>query len=306
MSTQFLRLLDNRRGVQFSNYISNLEHDARIAWYPSAGTDFRALFYLNDAFLTMCPTIVGEDPAEPDIFFYSDYDLMSSTFEQILFHGGNPVIHDDGRAKVTLSDIEDLGRLNFEPSPAFQWTERNSHFFNRVFFFHATIESAEFGSITKPVLYAFCCNEQLCAELLLPLRAKVSHVIHVRYGHGFGGANCSGHWIQHALSPLQCEVYIHDGLSYHDQIEANIISYYGDVIPQEQISAFTTIREIDGRGWSDSSTIYWQTIRNIPNVLPMFKHSGIRSMLRRELILRQNSKTVNSYLWCDENGTENV
>jgi len=306
MSTQFLRLLDNQRGRQFTKYVEQLDHDARIAWYPSAGTDFRALFYLNDAFLSTSPTIEGKDPAEPDIYLYSDWNLMSNRFEEILFHGGNPVIHDDGRSKVTLSDIEDLGQLKFDPYPAYQLTEKNALYYNRVFFFYATIESATFGTITKPVLYAFCCNEQLCSELLLPLKARVSHVIHVRYGHGFGGANCSGHWIQHTLAPLQCEVYIHDGLAYHDRVEAGIINYYGDVIPQEQISTLTTIREIDGRGWSDCRTIVWQKVSVTPDVFPTYSVGRIKHIRRRTLLLQRVTKSVHSYLWCDENGTENL
>ena len=189
MSSQLLQLLDNRRSVQFTEFVSSLEHEARIAWYPSAGTDFRALFYLNDVFLSANPTIEGEDPKEPDIFLYTDYAMTNDRFNHILFHGGETVIHDDGRSTVTLSDIEDLGRIEFDFYSDYQLTEQNRHFYNRVFFFNATIESADFGSITKPVLYIFCCNEQLCSELLLPMKAKVSHVIHIRYGHGFGGAN---------------------------------------------------------------------------------------------------------------------
>ena len=163
MSSQLLQLLDNRRSVQFTEFVSSLEHEARIAWYPSAGTDFRALFYLNDVFLSANPTIEGEDPKEPDIFLYTDYAMTNDRFNHILFHGGETVIHDDGRSTVTLSDIADFGRIDFDSYPDYQLTEKNAHFFNRVFFFNVTIESSEFGSITKPVLYAFCCNEQICS-----------------------------------------------------------------------------------------------------------------------------------------------
>ncbi len=298
MSSQLLQLLDNRRSVQFTKFVSSLEHEARIAWYPSAGTDFRALFYLNDVFLSANPTIEGEDPKEPDIFLYTDYAMTNDRFNHILFHGGETVIHDDGRSTVTLSDIADFGRIDFDSYPDYQLTEKNAHFFNRVFFFNVTIESSEFGSITKPVLYAFCCNEQICSELMIPMRAKVSHIIHVRYGHGFGGGNSSGHWIQHVLTSLSCEIYIHDGLSHYYDNEYRIISYYGVVIPQEPISIVKTIREIDGRGWSESTRILWQQVRRNPELFPRYKPDGAMRFHRLEHMFRRmnNSNLYNIYV----------
>jgi hypothetical protein len=288
MSTQFLRLLDSQRGVNYSAFLSSLENDARIAWYPSGGTDFRALFYLDNAFLMTSPTIEVEDPKEPDIFLYTDYALIDNTFEKILFHGGSLVIHDDGRAKVTLSNIEDLGRIDFESYPDYRLTEENKHFFNRVFFFNATIESADFGSITKPILYAFCCNEQICSELLLPVNAKISHIVHVRYGHGFGGGNSSGHWIQHVLNSLQCEMYIHDGLSHYYENEHKIISYYSERIPQDPLSILTTIREIDGRGWSNSTRIIWQSVKRNPEISERYLPERHMRFRRLDYLVRGN------------------
>jgi hypothetical protein len=272
MSLQFLRHLDNCDGNHFSTFVSSLKHEPRIAWYPSAGTDFRALFYVNDAFQSKYPPINAIDPKEPDLFLYTDYGSYSETFEQILFHGANPIVHDDGRSKVTLSNIEQLNPLQFLRYADYRLNDENKKYFNRVFFFNATIESDEFGSITKPVLYAFSCNEQICSELLIPKKAKISHVIHVRYGHGFGGGNSSGHWLQHVLSELHCEVYIHDALSHYYDNEYRIIPHYGHVIPQEPISTLLTIREIDGRGWSHTNKITWQRVYVDPQAKPRFAH----------------------------------
>ena len=259
MSTRFLYALEKRGNKHFSAFIANLSHDARIAWYPSAGTDFRPLFFLDEAYYAQHPPDGGIDPQQPDIFLYTDYNLMSKPFEEALFHQGDPVIHDDGRTRVTIMNIEQLGRCDFAPYSVHQEHEGNSHYFNRLFFFHVKIES-RLGTFIKPVLYAFCNNEQLCSELLIPIRATVSHVIHVRYGHGFGGANCSGLWIQHVLPLLNCEVYIHDNLAHESASEHVVLRHYGNVIPQNQIATFTTIRTIDGKCWSDSSNIIWQLV----------------------------------------------
>ena len=271
MSSQLLQLLDNRRCPRYSELISRLGPQPRIAWYPSAGTDFRPLYFLSEVYMSNNPPNHGEDSKEPDIYLFTDYHIYNELFERILFKGEQPIIRDDGRSKVILSHIEYLGRINFTSYPDYTLTEENAHFFNRVFFFYVTIESAQFGTIIKPVIYAFSCNEQFCSELMIPSGAEISHVIHVRYGHGFGGANCSGHWIQHVLYSLSCEIYVHDGLSNYSYNEHRIIEHYGDVIPQKPMSIFNTIREIDGRNWSDSTRIIWQQVQKNTHVLPHYK-----------------------------------
>lgn len=286
MSAQLLQLLDNRRSPKYSELLSRLCPQPRIAWYPSAGTDFRPLYFLSDHYLSNNPPVNGVDSREPDIYLYTDYRIYNELFEKILFRGENPIIHDDGRSKVVLSDIEYLGRIHFASYPDYTLTEENAHFFNRVFFFYVTIESAQFGLITKPVLYAFSCNEQFCSELMIPSGGKISQVIHVRYGHGFGGANCSGHWIQHVLSLLGCEMYVHDGLSHYSYNEHNIIEHYGNVIPQKSLLVFKTIREIDGLNRSHSTRIIWQEVQNKPDVLlqykpnPLMRPHSLDSMFR--------------------------
>lgn len=294
MSTRFLHVLENRENRHLSAFIANIGHDARIAWYPSAGTDFRPLFFMDEAFHAQHPPDGGSDPLPPDIFLYTDYCLMNKDFENALFNEGNPVIFDDGRTKVTLKDIENLGRIDFPAYPPFREDESNTHYFNRVFFFNAIIESKQFGVIQKPVLYAFCYNEQLCAELLLPVRAIISHVIHVRYGHGFGGANCSGMWIQHVLPLLQCEVYVHDAMAHDSESERIVIRHYGNVIPQQHIAQFKTIREIDGRSWSDSTRVIWQLVDQEKNIYLKYHYNHeLRGLKHRSRMIFREQRMYN-------------
>ena len=293
MSTRFLHALEQRGNTHFSAFIANLCHDARIAWYPSAGTDFRPLFFLDETFYAQHPTDGKADPLQPDIFLYTDYDLMSKPFEDALFHQGNPVIHEDGRTKVTLMNIEHLGRCEFAPYSVHQEHERNSHYFNRIFFFQVKIES-RLGTFIKPVLYAFCNNEQICSELLIPVRATVSHVIHVRYGHGFGGANCSGLWIQHVLPLLNCEVYIHDKMAHDSAAEQVVIRHYGNVIPQNQIATFATIRTIDGKCWSDSRKIVWQLVERDKHANIIYHYNReLRELRLRTRMIMKNQRMYN-------------
>lgn len=293
MSTRLLYALEKRGNENFSAFIANLRHDARIAWYPSAGTDFRPLFFLDEAFYAEHPPDGGNDSLPPDIFLFTDYALMSKSFEEALFHQGNPVIHDDGRTRVTLLNIENLGRIDFGPYAIHREHKENEHYFNRVFFFNAQIESS-FGTFVKPVLYAFCNNEQLCSELLIPIRAVISHVIHVRYGHGFGGANCSGLWIQHVLPLLNCEMYIHDTLAHDSDFERKVIKHYGNVIPQNQIAKFQTIREIDGKCWSHSTKVVWQLVERDRNVSIIYQYNReLREKRFHSRMIMRNNRMYN-------------
>ncbi|MFM7758156.1 MAG: hypothetical protein ACKO6J_04405, partial [Crocinitomicaceae bacterium] len=70
----------NRRGL-FKQFLASFSGNPRIAWYPSAGEDFRALMYLNDAFSLREPC-KGIEPAAPDLFLYTDY--FPWTFSQFL------------------------------------------------------------------------------------------------------------------------------------------------------------------------------------------------------------------------------
>ena len=266
MQNEFLRFFQHNHGKlnHFSRYLDSLDHEVRIAWYPSAGMDFRALFFLDDAFAIAHPTSTGKDVRKPDIFFMSDWcpGFVGERFTSALLNEKDTIIHDDGRTRVTVFNIEKLGRIDFSPYPSFRLHKENSDFFNNVYFFHAKIESNEFGEIIKPVLYAFSCNEQLCAELLLPKSAHVSHIIHVRYGFGFGGANSSGYWLHYAMHLLGTEMYINDCTSSLSNNDQEIVDYYKHLIPNRIQVAFETIREIDGKSWSDVHKVIWQRVRN--------------------------------------------
>jgi hypothetical protein len=47
MSRQLLEHLNGNKAGQLNNFLDNFEGEPRIAWYPSAGEDFRALLYLH-------------------------------------------------------------------------------------------------------------------------------------------------------------------------------------------------------------------------------------------------------------------
>ena len=49
MSIEFLQSLNGHNRGALRNWLDRLDHEPRIAWYPSAGEDFRDLMYLQPA-----------------------------------------------------------------------------------------------------------------------------------------------------------------------------------------------------------------------------------------------------------------
>lgn len=72
MSRQLLSALNGDRTGELNKFLDTFEGEPRIAWYPSAGEDFRALMYLHPNF-SKSNEAKGEEPSPPDIFLYTDY-----------------------------------------------------------------------------------------------------------------------------------------------------------------------------------------------------------------------------------------
>ena len=95
----------NRRGA-FRKYLNSLEHEPRIAWYPSAGHDFRDLLYLNPEYCRLNP--VKMEPILSDFFLHTDYYSWGSS----IFTRNNELIYHDDRTSVMADHMEELPRLN--------------------------------------------------------------------------------------------------------------------------------------------------------------------------------------------------
>ena len=214
MSKQLLLNLNGNHSGHFKKFLDGLQHEPRIAWYPSAGNDFRALMFLDplyrDAFL---PGI--NLPAPPDLFLYSDY--FPYEYGELPWSGQrySEVMYRDKKTTVKIESLEELLRISLPVHSHLVISEAGPRT-NRVFFMQVAVESSLLGTICYPVLYVFSENEAFCAEKMLPQQAKLSHIILVRYGSGFGGGRCSGSWISHVLKKLDCENFVTDGHHVND------------------------------------------------------------------------------------------
>ena len=256
MSKQLLYHLNGRKKGPLRRWLDNFQGEPRIAWYPSAGHDFRDLLYLHPKFSEMKPASKAE-PQPPDIFLHTDYFPWSRS----LFLD-NRTIHQDNRTTVTVKSIEELPKCNLPLDGQIVDFPRRSQATGRTLFLEIEIQSNRMGNFTAPVIYSFVENAAFCAERILPENGKLSHVVHVRFGGGCGGGGKStGIWLLNVLRTLHCEIFVTDGHYGRQSGDKRIYTLYPSLAGREDTSQLEQIRVIHGEGWSDYGDVSWNIIK---------------------------------------------
>lgn len=248
------RLCRNPKGG-FAEFINQFEgkSEPRIAWYPSAGNDYRALMYLSKAFSQFNPVQV-EEPEPPDLFLYTDFigdDKLGSFGQQVLYQ--------DHHTLVMRDTVELVSHI---PVPANQnlIDGSTSHdLAGNVYFVTITVDSDRLGIFKTQLLYCFAENTFILKRYLLPLQAHISHLIHVRYGGGLGGSRASGVWLKRALGLLHAEVFIHDGTD-HWQDGDHYALQFCPILAEQPEPTLTPFRTIDSAMWSLHGDVTWNLI----------------------------------------------
>ncbi len=153
---------------------AHLGDSPNIAWYPSAGHDFRDLME------------VDRTQTQPDIFFHTDYDaknvelrcgvLFEDVNTRIYLHRITELAFKTPTVYVVNSDYVDFPELA-NPSP-------------KVFLLDVEVNYQR-GRLRKPVVYFFMENINFLDEVLLRHGIKLSHLIKVREGMAWGGNRMS-------------------------------------------------------------------------------------------------------------------
>ena len=206
MSKELLYHLNGNKNGILKEYLDSIKEPLNIAWYPSAGEDFRPMLYLSHEYSEINPAPIPET-IFPNFFIYSDYFPWStSTFLD------TPIIYKDRNTKVEVLKIEELPRLDLPLDSDIVYFPEGSVATGRVLFLKIKITSKQLDELQYPLIYAFVENESFCSKILLPMNCSISHIIHVRYGGGLGGGGiASGAWLLNVLKRLNCKVYITDG-----------------------------------------------------------------------------------------------
>ena len=255
MSKALLNDLNGNTNGRFREYIDSFETDPRIAWYPSAGTDFRALMFLHPAINARFPAS-GEEPEYPDIFIYTDY----GPHDNLHFPDG-PVLYQDERTTITVTRREELPPVDLPLHRDIVKTPDNTVMKGRVLFLEVEVASENLGSFRRPLVYVIGENEAFCGEKVIPSGGVFSHIIQVRYGGGFGGGRCSGAWLLNALPVLGCEVFISDG--HHDLQSGDraAVRLYPGLRGNGESPDFDVIRKVNGKSWSRHGDVQWYVVK---------------------------------------------
>jgi len=248
-----LNLNGNKTGL-FKKFLDEFNGEPRIAWYPSAGTDFRALLYLHPTYSKANPA-TGQEPQPPDLFLFTDYfPWQNSTFLD------NRTVYSDSRTTVYIEHIEELPKLNLKLHERLVDFKEGSTATDRAVFLKVKIDSDTLGTITYPVLYAFAENVAFYCNKIIPNEAIISHIIHVRYGGGLGGGGkASGVWLHNVLKQLNCELFITDGTNQWQDGDKFALELCPS-IPRQSNVVLRPIRIIPSQGWSEHGDVSWNLI----------------------------------------------
>ena len=240
---RFLEKLNGSNNGEFKKFIEQ-NKNPRIAWYPSAGKDFRPLLFLQENYLTLNPPL-GFEPALPDIFIFTDQYPLSNNLEE-----PNHLFL-DRRTTVTIEHMEclpNLGRSRHNESIHSQYRGNAN---DSVVFLIIKLESDILGTIIYPVLYVCTLNERFCCNLLQQ-RVSISHIILVRYGG-------TGSWLSHVLKPLNCELFISD-MSHEWHADIELAKEVCPNIPDNCNAVLTPIRVTPGEQWSNHGDVFWHLV----------------------------------------------
>lgn len=271
MSMQLLNFLNGNNKGAFHSYLQNFtpKNTPILCWYPSAGTDFRSLLYLNSAYSKLHPASQAES-AFPDLFIFTDYfPYSSSDFLD------TKLIFEDEHTKIVVESIERLPNLHTTLDNGIVDFQEVEPHLNVVVFLKLKVTSHQLGEYSVPVIYTFVENESFCSTVLLEQNAIISHIIRIRYGGGCGGGGkCQGNWIYNVLPSLQSSIIITDNFNDlapvvldnkkpANQIRGDemAIKRYANLAYQGNKMNFTTIRTLESHLWSHHGDVSWNVIQ---------------------------------------------
>jgi hypothetical protein len=230
-----------------------MDHEPNIAWYPSAGSDFRALLYMSPEYAKINPAKKREERF-PDIFLYTDYyPWPGSGFLD------SSTIYKDARTLVKLDKMEELPGLNLPIDNEIAVFPEGSKVTGRTLYLEVSIRSDILGEFTYPVVYAFVENEPFCSRVLLSGKNRISHIIHVRYGGGCGGGGrSSGVWVRNVLKRLGCEVFVTDRHYDMQSGDEEACRLYPNL--RGRRPAMEIVRSIKSKSWSGHGDVAWNVL----------------------------------------------
>jgi hypothetical protein len=165
---------------------------------------------------------------------------------------------DDGRTTISLVDVEELPALLTPLHAGIVDFPDGGVGTGRVLVMRLLVESTLLGAFERPVLYAFIENSAFAGRIASPAGAAFSHLIHVRYGGGFGGSKTAGGWLQYALAALSVELFISDGSTDMRPADDLIRQLYPHI--WRPVPPLLHVRTVPSTSWSDHGDVQWHVV----------------------------------------------
>jgi hypothetical protein len=164
------------------NLWQNMSLNPTIAWYPSAGLDFRDLLELNP---------IPNQTSKPELFIHTDYQPYCPNINE-RFTGFEPGIIVDRYEPDYHKEILEVHQLMFTNSIKYYIDENFVDFVDeapiesKVFLLSVKVRHKD-DILIRPVIYFVFENINFLDEIILKHNIKISHLIKVREGCGLGG-----------------------------------------------------------------------------------------------------------------------
>jgi len=158
--------------------------EERLLWYPSAGSDYRDLLYLNPA---KSPDLGLHQ--EPNIFCHTDYDFR-------YFRNRADPLFQDGNTCIRIKELFELELrpglpVDYRVSPYYATFTDHAARRPQILLLDLDIVSNQLGRFERSVFYFFFENYNFLGEILLKQDIEISHFVKIREGCGFGGCRKS-------------------------------------------------------------------------------------------------------------------
>ncbi len=163
---------------------------------------------------------------------------------------------------MTVKSIEELPRCDLPLDEEIVYFPQGSHETGKVLFLEVDVVSNVLGKFSAPVVYALVENSVFCAKRILPQDSVFSHIVHVRYGGGFGGGGKStGVWLLNILRQLQCECFVTDSRYRLQSGDERTLFLYPALAGAENEIQLEQIRIIPSAGWSGYGDVSWNILK---------------------------------------------
>jgi len=257
MSKQLLISLNGNKTGDFKQWIEAFSGEPRIAWYPSAGQDYRDFFFISPAYCLYNPDSCI-DPLKPDIFLHTDYHSSPA-----LGLVGGDFLYEDNSTTIQIISIEELPPCELTLDRKIVHFSVDDNIKERAFFLLVEIKSNLFGTWKVPLVYVSVQNAAFCAERVLPHRGIFSHIIHVRCRGGFAGGSSTGVWLLNILTKVMCEVFITDPHLDVQSGDECVYLIYPVLAENGALPTLQKIRLIPSVQWSQHGDVSWNLVQQV-------------------------------------------